>query len=171
MTSPGRPRKRRKKEAGTGNALNVSLRILSRRSLSEGEIRFRLVRKGFGESETESVLGRLRELGLVDDRALCGRLAGQYRCDRRLGPGRIARMLGARYFPRDLIEEALGRIRPEEEFSAALEALQRKYRDGIPPGRGATAKAYRFLAGRGFPPETCRRAIRALSADLEEGGD
>lgn len=145
--------------------------MLSRRALSEGEIRFRLGRKGYGEPEAESALRRLRELGLADDRALCGRLARQYRCDRRWGPGRIAGKLGSRKFPRGLVEEALRGIRPEEEFSAALEALRRKFREGVLPGREGAAKAYRFLAGRGFSPGTCRRAIRVLSADIEEGED
>lgn len=145
--------------------------MLSRRALSEGEIRFRLNRKGFGQPEVESTLERLREWGLSDDRDLCGQLARHYRCDRRLGPRRIAGMLGSRKFPRELIEEALRGIRPEEETAAALESLRRKFRDGIPPGRQGAARAYRYLAGRGFPPETCRQAIRALSADIEEGED
>ena len=80
-------------------------------------------------------------------------------------------MLASRRFPRELIAEALRGIRPEEELSAALAALQRKFRDGILPGREGAAKAYRFLAGRGFPPDTCRRAIRALSSEIEEGED
>jgi len=171
LTRPSRPRKSREGEAGTGSALASALRMLSRRALSGGEIRFRLIRKGFGQSEAESALERLRELGLADDRALCGQLARQYRCDRRLGPRRIAWMLVSRKFPRELIEEAVRGIRPEEEFSAALGALRRKFRDGILPGREGAAKAYRFLAGRGFPPETCRQAIRALSVDIEEGED
>jgi len=147
--------------------------MLSRRALSEGEIRFRLDRKGFRPSDTESALGRLRELGLADDRSLCGRLVRQYRCDRRWGPRRIAGMLAARKFPRELIEEAVRAIRPEEEFTAALEALRRRFRGGILPGRESAGKAYRFLAGRGFPPETSRRAIRTLSGGIqeEEGGD
>jgi len=78
-------------------------------------------------------------------------------------------MLAARRFPRGLVEEALGRIRPDEELHAARAALAKKFREGIPPGREGAAKAYRFLAGRGFPPETCREAIRGGAADIEEG--
>jgi len=152
-----------------GGALASAMAMLSRRALSEGEIRFRLIRKGFAGPEAESALGRLRELGLADDRSLCGRLALYYRCERRLGPRRIAWMLAARRFPRGLVEEALGRIRPDEELSAARAALAKKFREGIPPGREGAAKAYRFLAGRGFPPETCREAIRGGAADIEEG--
>ena len=145
--------------------------MLSRRALSEGEIRDRLFRKGFAETDAGSALVRLRELGLADDRALCGQLARHYRCDRQMGPRKIAWTLGSRKFPRELVEEALRGIGPEEEYSAALGALRRKFRGGVPPGREGAAKAYRFLAGRGFPPDTCRRAIRARSADFDEGED
>lgn len=150
-------------------ALASAMAMLSRRAMSEGEIRFRLVRKGFAEPEAESALERLRELGLADDRALCGRLARYYRLERRLGPRRIAGMLAARRFPRSLVEEALGRIRPDEELSAARAALGKRFREGIPPGREGAAKAYRFLGGRGFSPEICREAIRGGPADIEEG--
>lgn len=147
--------------------------MLSRRALSEEEIRTRLIRKGFDPAESERALGRLRELGLADDRTLCGRLARGYRRDRRWGPRRIAGKLASRKFSRELIEEALRAIRPEEEFAAALEALRRRFREGIPPGRGGAAKVYRFLAARGFPPDTCRRAIRAETGGIDDdaGGD
>lgn len=169
MTRSSRPRKPRGEGPTGGSALAAALAMLSRRALSEGEIRVRLIRKGFTEPEAESALGRLRELGLADDRSLCGRLARYYRCERRIGPRRIAAMLAVRRFPRGLVEEALGRIRPDEEMSAARAALAKKFREGIPPGREAAAKAYRFLAGRGFSPEICREAIRGGPADIEEG--
>lgn len=144
--------------------------MLSRRALSEGEIRFRLAAKGFSESQAAAVLGRLRELDLVDDRALCANLARTYRDVRRYGPRRIAGMLLARKFPRDLVDEAVRAVsRPGEEMAAAAAALGKKFRDGIPGGREGAAKAFRFLSQRGFSPGTSREAIRRLSHDIEEG--
>jgi len=144
--------------------------MLSRRALSEGEIRFRLAAKGFSETQTATVLGNLRELGLVDDRALCAHLARIYRDVRRYGPRRILGALLSRKFPRDLVDEAVRAVsRPEEELAAAAAALGKKYRDGIPEGREGAAKAFRFLSQRGFSPGTSREAIRRLSHDIEEG--
>lgn len=153
-----------------GGALPSALRMLSRRALSEGEIRFRLAAKGFPQEQAEEALGRLRELGLVDDRSLCESLARGYRDVRRLGPRRIAGALLLRKFPRDMVERAVRAVSlPEEELAAASAALGRKFRGAIPGGREGAAKAFRFLSGRGFSPGTCRQAIRGLSDDISEG--
>jgi len=144
--------------------------MLSRRALSEGEIRLRLAAKGFTEAQAIDALIRLRELGLVDDPALCANLARKYRDVRRLGPRRIAGGLLARRFPRDLVEHSVRAVsRPEEELTAAAAALGKKFRRGIPEGREGAAKAFRFLYQRGFSPGTCRQAIRELSDDFVEG--
>jgi regulatory protein len=144
--------------------------MLSRRSLSEGEIRLRLAAKGFTEVQAADALIRLRELSLVDDPALCANLARMYRDIRRLGPRRIAGALLVRRFPRDLVEQSVRAVfRPEEEQAAATAALAKKFRGGIPESREGAAKAYRFLSQRGFSPETCRQAIRALWDDIVEG--
>jgi regulatory protein len=153
-----------------GGALSSALRMLSRRALSEGEIRFRLAAKGFPQEQAEDALGRLRELGLVDDRSLCENLARGYRDVRRLGPRRIAVALLLLKFPRGLVEQAVRAVSlPEEELAAASAALGRKFRGEVPGGREGAAKAFRFLSGRGFSPETCRQAIRGLSDDIAEG--
>ncbi|MGA6994426.1 MAG: regulatory protein RecX [Candidatus Deferrimicrobiaceae bacterium] len=144
--------------------------MLSRRALSEGEIRLRLAAKGFTEAQANDALIRLRELSLVDDPALCANLARRYRDVRRLGPRRIAGALLVRRFPRDLVEQSVRAVsRPEEEQAAAAAALAKKFRGDIPEGREGAAKAYRFLFRRGFSPGTCRQAIRALSDDIVEG--
>ncbi len=143
--------------------------MLSRRALSEGEIRLRLSAKGYADAQADDALGRLRELGLVDDRVLCSNLALSYRDVRLLGPRRIAGALLMRRFPRDLVEEALRAAeRPEGELAAASAALGKKFPGGVPGGREGAAKAYRFLSRRGFSPDTCRRAIRGPSFDIEE---
>ena len=144
--------------------------MLSRRPLSEGEIRFRLVAKGFTQAQAEAALGRLRELGLVDDPGLCANLARAYRDVRRLGPRRITGALLLRKFPRDLVEQSVRAVSlPEETLAAASTALAKKFRSGIPEGREGTAKALRFLFGRGFSPDTCRKAVRGRPDDIEEG--
>ena len=150
--------------------MSAALRMLARRALSEGEIRFRLAAKGFPEEQAEDVLTRLRKLGLVDDRSLCENLARGDRDVRRLGPRRIAGALLLRKFPRDLVEQTVRVVsRPEEDLAAASAALGRKFRGEIPGGRAGAAKAFRFLSGRGFSAETCRQAIRGPSDDIAEG--
>ena len=145
--------------------------MLARRSLSESELTVRLLRKEVSESAIAPVLARLRDLGLIDDSALCRRLVCSYRETRAYGPMKIAWKLASRGFPRTLVEEAMREeCMGEDVAAAAALALRKKYRGGIPPGRDGASKAYRFLAGRGFPPDVCRLAIggRRIETEGEE---
>ena len=148
----------------------AALRMLSRRDLSEGEIGERLSKKGFPRAEAQATVRRLRELGLADDPKLCARLARSYRETRGYGSAKIAWALRGRGFSPSLVEDAVRELSTgEEELAAASSALRKKFRGGIPKGREGAAKAYRFLAGRGFPPEACRRAIGGFSFEIQEG--
>jgi regulatory protein len=148
----------------------AALRMLSRRDLSEGEIRERLSKRGFPHAESSATIRRLRELGLVDDTKLCARLVRSYRETRGYGSAKIAWTLRGRGFSPDLVEETVREFSTgEEELAAASAALRKKFRGGLLKGREGAAKAYRFLAGRGFSPETCRRAIAGFSFVLQEG--
>jgi regulatory protein len=146
--------------------------MLARRPLSEREVALRLLRKGHAEPDIAAVLARLRELRLIDDPALCRQLVRSYREGRMYGPAKIAWKLAARGFPRPLVEEALREACPPEDVAeAAVRALGKKYRGGIPGGREGAAGAYRFLAGRGFPPDVCRKAIGRRAAEYSEGDE
>lgn len=152
--------------------MRAALLMLSRRSLSEGEIRERLAGKGFPDGQASGVIRRLRELGLADDAKLCGQLVRTYRESRGYGAAKIAWTLRARKIPRALVEEALRNSSSgDEEREAASAALRKRFRDGIPSGREAAAKAFRFLAGRGFSPDTIRKALAGHAADIKEGED
>jgi regulatory protein len=148
----------------------AAMRMLSRRDLSEEEIREKLLKKGFPQAEASAAIRRLRELGLVNDRELCARLVRTYRETRGYGSAKIAWALRARRFSASLVEETMREFSSAgEELAAASAALRKKFRKGIPPGREGAARAYRFLAGRGFTPETCRRAVGGFASELGEG--
>ncbi len=130
----------------------------------------RLARKGVAEGEIPAILSRLRGLGLLEDAALCRRLARSYQEDRRYGPAKIAWKLASRRFSRDLVEEALREVAsPGAVADAAAVALRKKFREGVPQGREGAAKAYRFLAGRGFPPDACRAAVGRDRTESSQG--
>ena len=129
------------------------------------------MRKDIPDSAIAPVLSRLRDLGFVDDSALCRRLVRSWRETRAYGPMKIAWKLASRGFPRALVEEAMREeCMGDDVAAAAALALQKKYRSGIPPGRDGASKAYRFLAGRGFPHDVCRRAVgeRRIETEGEE---
>ena len=147
----------------------VALRMLSRRAVSEGELLRRLSEKGFPPADAEAALSRLRELGLADDRRLCEGLVRVYRDSRRYGRAKIVMALRRRLVPADIIDVVVrGMSGGDEEIEVATAALSKKYREGIPPGREGAAKAYRFLAARGFSLETCRKALGKRTTEPEE---
>jgi len=153
-----------------GNPLELAFGILARRPLSEGEVTVRLLRKKIPESAIPPVLARLRDLGLLDDPALCRQLVRSYRETRIYGPVKIAWKLISRGFMRSVVEEAMREECAEDDVAtAAVLALRKKYPGGIPPGRESALKAYRFLARRGFPPEVCRRAVGERRTEM--GGE
>jgi regulatory protein len=146
--------------------------MLARRPLSEGEVAQRLKRKGVAEGEVARALARLRDLRWIDDAALSLQLARFYQERRRYGPAKIAWTLTSRRFPKELVAGALREVASPAHVAAAAEAaLRKKFREGIPQGREGAAKAYRFLAGRGFPPAVCRAAIGRLWDGFSEGDE
>ncbi len=146
----------------------VAMRMLSRRAVSEGELLRRLSEKGFARPDSEAALARLRELGLADDRKLCEGLVRVYRESRRYGRSKIVIALRRRLVPQEIIEDVVRVMSGgDEETVAASSALSKKFREGIPPGRDGAAKAFRFLASRGFALETCRKAIGGRSTENE----
>jgi regulatory protein len=151
----------------------VALRMLSRRAVSEAEVRRRLSEKEIPGEEVERTVARLLELGLLDDRRLCEGLVRTFRESRRYGRAKIVLALRRRLLPQDVVESVVREASGgEEELETAVAALKKKFHDGIPPGREGSAKAFRFLAGRGFPMETCRKALgKALSEIDETEGD
>ena len=146
--------------------------MLARRPLSEGEVAIRLAGKGVPPPEVSRTVARLRELRLLDDESLCRQLARSWQEGRRYGPAKIARNLAARRFPRGMVEAALREVASASAVAeAAVAALRKRFRDGIPPGRENAARAYRFLAGRGFPPDVCRDAVGLRDFRNPEGDD
>lgn len=146
-------------------AMARALNLLGYRARSEAEVRERLGRYGYGGGTVEAVVGRLRELGYLDDEEFA-RLKAREKA-RKYGPKRVS--LELRKSGVDA-ETARGVI--EEEFSgrdeleAASAAAERRYNAGG-SGAGSSAgedgaarRVYGFLMRRGFSAEVCAEVAR-----------
>ncbi|MBA2512391.1 MAG: regulatory protein RecX [Rubrobacteraceae bacterium] len=133
-------------------AMGRALNLLGYRARSEGEMRERLGRYGYGEGTAEVVVSRLLELGYLDDEEFARQKAREKA--RRYGPRRVSA---------DLLKSGVGREvaagAVEEEFAGRSEledarsAAARRYN-----GVGSEAEArrvYGFLARRGYSTEVC----------------
>jgi regulatory protein len=138
-------------------AMNRALHFLGYRARSRREVRDRLRRYGYGEEIVEGVVGRLEDLGYLDDEEFA-RTATREKA-RRYGPRRVSADLRRSGVDAELAqnvvdEEFAGRSELEEARSAAA----RRYNRG---GSDAEARrVYGFLVRRGYSSDVCAEVAR-----------
>ena len=142
-----------RRELRRSEAVAAGARVLARRDHSEQAVRDALERKGIREPDREEALTTLRRHGALDDErfahARAAALAG-----RGLGDAAIAFRLRRYGIEQELIEPALAALEPERDRAVRLVAR-----------RGATATTARWLAARGFAPESIEAAIGGIAND------
>ncbi len=147
-------------------AMNRALHILGYRARAVGELRERLVRAGYAVETVDAVVGRLEELGYLDDEEFAREtVRGKAR---RYGPRRIIGELR-----RSGVDEGVAREAVEEEFAerseheAALQAARRLYNTG--GGSEALARrVYGFLMRRGYSAGLCAEVARSYRRETGE---
>jgi regulatory protein len=129
----------------------VAARLLTRAPRTEAELEARLLTLGYRPATAAATVARCRELGYVGDTAFARDRARLLRA-RGAGALRITADLAARGVSEALALEAAETSRDgEREVDWARRALARL---GVDPARPADrARAWRTLAGRGFPEE------------------
>jgi regulatory protein len=138
-------------------AIAAALRLLAVLPRSEKELRDRLRRRAFGSSAIDAAIGRMRELGYLDDAAFArfyvdARQAATPRSRRAL-----AFELSRKGVGRELASEAL---EPLSDADAAYDAAQRRLRALRGLDRQAfTRRLGSFLASRGFGYGVARSTI------------
>jgi SOS response regulatory protein OraA/RecX len=149
-----RPRLRAlRRELRRGDALAAGVRALARRDRSEQELRGVLERRGVGEREREETLAALRRQGaLDDDRFAFARTASL--AERGLGDAAIAFRLERDGIDSESSTAALAALEPERDRAVRLTE-----------GRGAGARTARWLAARGFAPESIEAAMPCVAPD------
>ena len=138
-------------------AMGRALDFLGYRARSEKEIWDRLRRYGHGEEAVESVVGRLKELGYLDDEDFARTVAHEK--GRRYGPRRVLGELRKSgvdaELARDVVdEEFAGRSELEEARSVAAQRYNRGGSDA------EARRVYGFLVRRGYSAEVCAEVAR-----------
>jgi regulatory protein len=127
----------------------------------------RLVRAGYEPGEVDAAIADLEAVGLVDDE----RFAREYaEHGRRRGLGRRAGMaaLRAKGVDRDLAEEAVGDVDPEDEAERAFELARGRLERlrSLPPDV-AHRRTVGFLLRRGYDPIIAGTAVRRAAAEVD----
>lgn len=139
-----------------GAAFAYAVRALSQRALTERELEKRLRQRSATQDVIILTLERLREYRFVDDAALAERAAKETSVGSRL----IRMKLKMRGLETAVIEDAMTTREPDTDLDAARSMAERHRSKWV--GERAYAKAYAFLARRGFDGRTIQDVLREL---------
>ncbi len=144
-------------------ALDAGLRLLGRRAHSHTELRRKLVRRGHSADEIEAALGRLVELGYLDDRSFASGLVRRRGTVR--GPLALSAELAARGVSRAQADAAVAEFDPAAQLVSATRLAER-LRAGKPVTgyREMLDRIGSRLVRRGFSPAIVRAACQAVLA-------
>lgn len=150
-------------DAAAGAARDVAVRLLARAPRSIVEIETQLARRRFAPAAIAATVLALRELRYLDDGALARRRAEELIVRRGQGRLRVAYELTRRGVAESVVGEAIAAVMEgRRDAEIARLALCRKFghdpHDALKDA-SVRARAYRFLVGRGHPPEAVAEVL------------
>ena len=152
---------------GAASAKERAVRIVSAASVTKKELRHRLVQKGETEEHADEAVKWLSELHLLDDRQTAAQIV-RNGAARGYGAARIRQMLYEKRVPRELWDEALEQLPPQDDAIDLF--LQRRFR-GKTPDRAEIKRATDALLRRGHSWEDIRRALSRYASEEEFFGE
>jgi regulatory protein len=156
-------------------AKNIALHQLGVTGRSEAEVRERLAARDIEQDVIEQEVGRLLEVGLIDDHALATDLVESLRGRKKLGDQAISQALRRRKIPQETIVQALGETEFDSDVAIFELARDRARSLGHLEWDVAFRRLVGFIQRRGYGGqqvfEAARRALETVSGDLEATGD
>lgn len=143
------------------DAFSWACRELSRRDMTEFEIRLRLAKRNCSPQAIEETVKLLTEKGLIDDEKICRRLIEQGLAKARHGLVYFRAMAFSRGLSAAIIAAVEAEM-AEAELTAARMAIEKKGVSGQ-----TREKMGRFLAARGFSLRAIRQVL--TNANLTDG--
>ena len=144
-------------------AWNYVLWLLGRQAYTTGQLKDKLSRKGATEETVAKVLEKLTELKLVDD-ALYAEAFVRSR-SRNKGAIRLRQELFRKGVAEPLVDKAVGELGEAAQLESALALAEKNLWRWKGEPRERYAKAYAFLARRGFPVEVVRGVLEQTFLD------
>ncbi len=146
------------------DAYIVALTMISRRELSEAQVRTRLARKQFTDDEIEAAVERLRQDGTLNDRRVALAAARLESAIRHRGRSRVIQKLRSIGIDGDVAESAVDEVFEEVDEGALLDrAFERRLRGRAPRDldEKARARIIRGLAGQGFAIDAILKRLKS----------
>jgi regulatory protein len=176
MTDTGSPKpeaRSPRRETGAQSAYVSALKLLSRRELSESQVRQRLARKGHAEDEIEAVVARLKAERAIDDARVAAAIARTETGVKRRGRLRVRRQLENAGIAPAIARQALEAVFEELDDDALLQAALGRRLRGDRPIRDDREfqRLYRYLSAQGFESDRIRRALGARRVTTSQDPD
>jgi regulatory protein len=150
-------------------ARQVCLRLLTLAPRTRAQLADALRKRGIPDETADEVLSRFEDVGLIDDAAFADAWVESRHHGRGLARRALARELRTRGVDSGLVDEAVGRLDPEQEAATARELVDRKLRatQGLDRDRRIRRLAG-MLARKGYSEGLALRVVRQA---LEEEGE
>jgi len=144
-------------------ARNVALNSLSSRAKSRRELELQLERRGVEVDCAKLVLDRLMAVGLVNDLEFARAWSRSRQSSKGISRRLLARELNAKGIDRDIAENVLAEISPEDEYEAARTIAEKKARSIAQlPREIQVRRVFDLLTRRGFPPAVSASIVREV---------
>lgn len=168
------------KRGASERAIDYCMRLLCRRQYSEGELKEKLIERGYSEHEITMTINRLNELGLISDEELSKQLVQS--AIERQSYGRYALMARMRRLKlkEDCIQSAIRLFDLETEIEIATKLMRKWLSDGhredyenaVMPLHGVEMeRLISRLVRRGFSREAIMEALRRIGCRLSKLGE
>lgn len=147
-----------------------ALKLLSGRAYSSGEFREKLKRRAARETDVDTTIARLKDLGYLNDQRFAESFAAARLAGEKFGKTRVLRDLRQRRVAPSLAERTVRKVYQDVDEQALIEDwIRRKYRTAPREGLFAEEKdlaaAYRKLARAGFRTGEIVRALKRFAKD------
>jgi SOS response regulatory protein OraA/RecX len=132
----------------------AAVAYLARADRTCAEVARHLTERGHDEALVAATLAALAARRALDDDALAERRAEELLLRRGAGALKVAYELTRRGLTDTVIDRAIaGVLEGRSEAALGRTALARRFGGEPPTSRADRARAFRFLTGRGFPPD------------------
>ncbi len=135
----------------------AALRMLSKRDYPVEELRQKLLERGGQKPDVDALITRFEGYGYLDDERVARRQV--HLLSQRYGPLRIRQKLTHKGLANELVERFLDEIPEAHWVEVALHRLCRRFGEPKTLDLKERQRAYRHLAGRGYPGSVIRSAM------------
>ena len=149
--------------------MDYAMSYLTARDRTVFEMQTYLDGKEFGEADVEATVGRLQELGLLNDRRFAAQFVQTRLATKPLSRAHLYRQLAEHHIDKEIIVEALAELPDETELENAVAVAEKFARQfaALEPEKRRQRILSRLQA-RGYGYDVCYKALDRALAALEE---